>query len=92
MNERVIAQEGPPREVYEKPNSRYVAEFIGTTNFLPGRVVGRGPDGVMLTVETKAGVVACRPSHDGAQTSNVLVSVRPEYVGIDSAPDRSGIA
>ena len=42
MNQGVIEQVGSPTEVYRKPASAFVADFVGTTNFLPGVVVGRG--------------------------------------------------
>lgn len=88
MSEGDIVQEGPPREVYEKPNSRYVAEFIGTTNFLPGTVVGRA-DGSLM-VGTRAGVLTCLPSRDQPDGQEVLVSIRPEYVQIGASRADSG--
>jgi iron(III) transport system ATP-binding protein len=83
MNEGIIAQEGAPREVYERPNSRYVAEFIGTTNFLSGTVLRETDDGQYLQVETYAGVVSCLPALQGSQYRNVLVCIRPEYVSLN---------
>jgi putative spermidine/putrescine transport system ATP-binding protein len=38
MNAGVIVQEGPPRQIYEKPQSLFVADFVGMANILPGRV------------------------------------------------------
>jgi iron(III) transport system ATP-binding protein len=89
MSEGLVAQEGPPREVYEKPNSRYVAEFIGTTNFLPGRVVNAAADGTLL-VQTDAGQLTCQPARSGALGRDVLVSIRPEYVAISEGPTGHG--
>ena len=42
MNHGVIEQVGTPTEVYRKPASAFVADFVGTTNFLPGVVIGPG--------------------------------------------------
>ena len=39
-----ILQVGTPREVYERPQTRFVAEFMGHSNFLPGRVLSTGLD------------------------------------------------
>src|SRR5262249_40905064 len=39
MNEGRIVQIGSPREVYERPRNRFVADFVGTTNFLDAKVV-----------------------------------------------------
>ncbi|MFH1640298.1 MAG: ABC transporter ATP-binding protein [Chloroflexota bacterium] len=40
MNRGKIEQVGSPREIYEKPASRFVADFIGRMNFIPGKVIG----------------------------------------------------
>jgi putrescine transport system ATP-binding protein len=53
MDKGIIVQTGTPAEIYEAPNSRYVADFIGSVNILEGRVGGTtdghvvldGPDG-----------------------------------------------
>src|SRR5262245_8667781 len=42
MNEGRIQQIATPREIYEKPRTQFVADFVGTTNFLDGDVLGRG--------------------------------------------------
>ena len=39
MDKGVIAQEGTPQDLYENPKSTYVANFIGTTNFLPAKTL-----------------------------------------------------
>ena len=38
MNEGRIVQIGSPREIYERPRNKFVADFVGTTNFIGGRV------------------------------------------------------
>src|SRR5882724_1449624 len=48
-----LAQVGTPSELYHKPRSAFVADFIGQTNLLPGRVIARESDG--MHVETGAG-------------------------------------
>jgi iron(III) transport system ATP-binding protein len=89
MRDGVFAQEGHPREVYEKPNSRYVAEFVGTTNFIPGRVASRNEVAGTVQVETKAGIVSCLPAGAGLADDDVLVSIRPEFVELARAGDLS---
>ncbi|MEM7497598.1 MAG: ABC transporter ATP-binding protein [Pseudomonadota bacterium] len=71
MREGQVAQLGEPREIYEKPVSRYVAEFIGDVNVLEGRVEGGVLDlgggarlrarGTETLSEGAEGVVAIRP-------------------------------
>jgi len=74
-----IAQIGTPEEVYRRPRSRVVADFIGETNFLAGEVLGVGADGV--TVRTAAGVfrgAAGDPDWTPRAGEAATVSVRPE--------------
>jgi len=42
MSEGRIQQIAAPRDIYEKPRSKFVADFVGTTNFLDGTVLARG--------------------------------------------------
>ena len=51
-----IRQLAPPAEVYRRPASRYVANFVGTANEIPGRVAAVGLDGTM-TVDTAVGKI-----------------------------------
>ncbi len=90
MRDGIIAQEGPPREVYEKPNSRYVAEFVGTTNFIPGRVASREVDGITVRVQTHAGVITCLATAEIGADAEVLVSIRPEFVELATDAGRPG--
>ncbi|MEQ8480887.1 MAG: ABC transporter ATP-binding protein [Hoeflea sp.] len=48
MDKGVIVQTGTPAEIYEAPNSRYVADFIGSVNTLEGKVTALGDDQVVL--------------------------------------------
>ena len=58
MNAGVIVQEGPPREIYIQPKSKFVAQFIGSTNQISGQVTKRGGDGTG-TVKTDEGEIFC---------------------------------
>jgi iron(III) transport system ATP-binding protein len=80
MNEGRVVQVGPPREIYERPHNRFVADFVGTTNFLDGTVLSANGSNGCCQVSTALGVldVQCgeAPNRDGA----VVISVRPEDV------------
>ena len=52
-------QVGAPRELYRRPNSRFVASFLGETNFIPG--VLRARDGEAAQIETPVGVLRTVP-------------------------------
>ena len=72
-----LMQVGAPRELYRHPVSRFVAEFIGETNFLPGKILSIEPQ--TLRVETPAGVItAARGTRDWQLNQSVWCSIRPE--------------
>jgi iron(III) transport system ATP-binding protein len=74
-------QIGTPRDIYERPSDRFVADFVGTTNFIDAVVVSMDGGG-RCRVRTALGElnVECveRPTANDA----VVVSVRPEDVGL----------
>ena len=74
-----IAQIGTAGEVYDRPQNRFVAEFIGETNLLDGVV--KGPAAVELANATT--IVA--PDHGYAADSRVSVSIRPERLRLDGS-------
>jgi iron(III) transport system ATP-binding protein len=79
-----IIQLGRPREIYENPNSRFVAEFIGTSNFLTATVVAN--DGDRYTVRTADGSLLLDSAVAISVGSEVVVSIRPEAVEVSVAP------
>ncbi|MBI3976230.1 MAG: ABC transporter ATP-binding protein [Armatimonadetes bacterium] len=81
MHNGRIIQIGPPREIYERPASRFVADFIGSTNFLPGKVAGPAADG-LCRVETAYGPILCISPGDAPPGREVLVSIRPEDITV----------
>jgi putrescine transport system ATP-binding protein len=80
MNHGRVVQVAPPEEIYEKPNSRWVADFIGDVNLIEGRLTATGND---ATIETAAGVRFRVGATDGANAGDtVWVAVRPEKIAI----------
>ena len=89
MRQGRIAQIGTPRELYDRPASRYVADFIGETNLLPGVVVESGPASATLRV----GDVTLRGVSDTALApgSEAWLTVRPEAIRLgDGAAGAAG--
>jgi iron(III) transport system ATP-binding protein len=82
MSEGRIEQLGRPREIYENPRSRFVAEFIGTSNFINGVVADRRGD--CFTVETSEGRLKVDGAADVALGAHVVVSIRPEAVELST--------
>jgi len=60
MEKGRVAQIGPPRDVYERPTSRFVAGFLGTANFLDGTVTAVEGDTVTLRCDAFGGAVRGR--------------------------------
>jgi iron(III) transport system ATP-binding protein len=76
-----VAQIGTPSELYHKPATSFVADFIGHTNLLDGEVVAR--DGATLEINTAAGrLVALVDVASPAAPDRVTVSIRPEQMEI----------
>jgi len=88
-----VLQVGTPREIYRRPVCKTVANFIGETDFLPGKVVGRA--GGHLVVETAVGKFegfAGDPAHVPELNTAVTVSIRPECWTLSrEAPARNAI-
>jgi len=80
MNEGHIQQIGTPREIYERPRSQFVADFVGTTNFLDGTVLGHGAEPGHFRVRTEFGEVEVLSDDDLHGSDRVVLSVRPEDV------------
>ena len=79
LKDGVLMQVGTPGDLYHKPRSAFVADYIGQTNLLPGKIVSR--DGMTLHIETAAGrFIAKQNGQDLPDT--VTVSIRPEQMQI----------
>ncbi len=84
MRDGSIEQVGDPRSIYRTPANKFVADFIGETNWLEGEVVEKKTDG--LVVKTEVGVF------ETAQTSNIPIGAavwlgfRPESVEMEKMP------
>ena len=74
-----IAQAGRPNDIYERPATRFVADFIGLTNFVPAVVKQSGGDGRWI-VTSDLGEQICTSDRDHAPGDAVLLAIRPERV------------
>jgi iron(III) transport system ATP-binding protein len=92
MNAGNVVQVGTPDMIYQKPANKFVADFIGTTNFISGEVVEMLPDDGMLTLQTEFNQkMLCRmppAAEDTAVGQTVSASIRPEDVEVfTESPD-----
>ena len=74
-----IAQMGSPREVYERPATRFVADFVGLTNFVPATVT-RGADGKGWAVTCGLGDLVGTCDEVRKPDEAVILAIRPERV------------
>jgi putrescine transport system ATP-binding protein len=86
MDRGRICQVATPEELYEQPNSRYVASFIGDVNLIDGRV--RAVDGRTVRLECPDHVPTVLAEHEGPLAVDVPVTfaIRPEKVTISLDP------
>ncbi|MDD4097892.1 MAG: ABC transporter ATP-binding protein [Lentisphaeria bacterium] len=77
LQDGIVRQVASPQELYRRPASAFIANFIGETNFLRGKVVGRESGRVLL--ETAGGRLAAESAPEGlAVGTEVMLSLRPE--------------
>jgi spermidine/putrescine ABC transporter ATP-binding subunit len=89
MDKGRILQVAPPDELYEQPNCRMVADFIGTTNLFPGRVLGQGAGGLRIAAEGLGEVELA--ANGAAGRGEVGIAVRPEKVEISHERPAGGL-
>ncbi|HEU4604031.1 MAG TPA: TOBE domain-containing protein, partial [Steroidobacteraceae bacterium] len=78
MNQGRIVQVGTPHEIYEFPNSRFVAEFIGNVNMFEGRIVEDEPDHVIIDTPELGAQIYVSHGVSSAPEAVVWTAVRPE--------------
>ena len=81
MNEGRIQQIGTPREIYERPASQFVADFVGNTNFIQGTVVSVVGAG-FSRLSTEIGDLTTTVDQDLRPDDRVAISIRPEDVDL----------
>jgi putrescine transport system ATP-binding protein len=82
MNRGELAQVATPSEIYEQPNSRWVAGFIGDVNLIEGRVASSGLGQVVIE-PIAGGRLLVAHAADVPLRAAVAVALRPEKVQID---------
>lgn len=78
LNQGRIEQVGKPDELYDKPRNKFVADFIGETNLLEGRIVNE--EGNSIRIETLGGMKISALQTEEVKGEDVSISIRPEKV------------
>jgi putrescine transport system ATP-binding protein len=86
MSEGEIIQTGTPHAVYEYPNSRFTAEFVGSTNLFDGNVVEDEPDHVFVESKDLPSRLYVNHGITGPLGMPVTISVRPERIALTRKP------
>ena len=89
MEKGDVVQIGTSQEIYQKPANRFVADFIGTMNFMPGQVVEVLPDsaGVYLRTDFTEKILCTTSGNTAASAGEeVYASIRPEDVEVYTEP------
>lgn len=87
MHAGAIQQIGAPGEIYEFPATSFVAEFIGTTNFIPGEALQSASPGGTAPIATAYGTITCRAPSGVTAGSAVQLAIRPERLRRAEAGD-----
>ncbi len=80
MNDGRVVQVGTPRQIYEQPCNQFVADFVGTTNFIGGVVTALDDGNGRCLVSSAMGPLRVQASQGVAKDTAVTISVRPEDV------------
>ena len=96
MNSGNVVQIGTANEIYETPANKFVADFIGTMNFMPGKVVESLPDATGVYIRTEfTEKILCTTSGNTAASAGeeVYASIRPEDVEVftEAPQDRENL-
>ena len=79
MKDGVICQQGTPTEIYEQPNSRFVANFIGKANFIDGIFKGRDGEAALVEIGGKTFSIPAPGKMEGVEVGGACcLTVRPE--------------
>ncbi|MBP7579696.1 ABC transporter ATP-binding protein [Vogesella sp. XCS3] len=90
MSEGQLLQIGSPAEIYDYPNCRFTAEFIGDTNMFAGPVVVDEPDSVEIDSPELGSRIHIDHGITGPKGMQVWASIRPEDVHLDVVPQPAG--
>ncbi|HEX5160552.1 MAG TPA: polyamine ABC transporter ATP-binding protein [Steroidobacteraceae bacterium] len=86
MNRGEIVQIGTPTEIYEFPQTKFVADFIGSVNMFQGRLVEDLPDHVRIQSDELGGTVYVDHGISSAPGATVWAAIRPEKINLLRTP------
>ena len=90
MNQGRIQQIGTPRDIYERPQTQFVADFVGTTNFVEGVVRESCAEDRFYMIDTEIGLLHSYSVETVKPGDKVILSIRPEDVRLSQQPLEAG--
>jgi spermidine/putrescine transport system ATP-binding protein len=86
MRQGQIIQSGSPRELYDEPRNRYVADFVGKTNFFSGKVTELNGSRVTIKTDSNELLIGTQPKGATAMIigNEASVAVRPGMISISA--------
>jgi iron(III) transport system ATP-binding protein len=88
MNEGIIEQQGTPKDTYKKPITPFVADFMGSSNLIQGRIIGtKEPEYVIVDLEEVDTKVTCSATSSIEEGMPVMISFRPENAKISRSEE-----
>lgn len=86
MHDGRVLQVGSPTEIYERPSCRFVADFIGETNFIDGEVAGQENGQVVVRIRPDLTIRVPKGEEITANSEVVTVAIRPEKIRLLEQP------
>jgi putative spermidine/putrescine transport system ATP-binding protein len=90
MHQARVAQVGTPRALYERPANLFVADFLGDSNLLPGKIVQSSGDEVVAEIGSGDTIHAARPELAATPGDRVTVLIRPEDMSVGTVKGLTG--
>jgi ABC-type Fe3+/spermidine/putrescine transport system ATPase subunit len=81
-----IEQIGTPEQIYNRPRTRFVADFVGSANIIEGRVCGGANGSDLVTFETRGGVLLQASAPHRPNGVESAVAIRTAYIDLAAAP------
>jgi iron(III) transport system ATP-binding protein len=82
MRDGKIEQIANPKDAYTAPETRFTAEFVGTTNIIEGQVIGDTSSKAACCVQTEHGPLLCDLPGNVARGDRVIITLRPENISV----------
>lgn len=85
MKGGTIRQIGGPRDIYDHPAERFVADFIGDTNFIEAELLSTSDAGAQVKLASGMEIAASALGGEGSGSGRITLAIRPEHATLDGA-------